>query len=446
MTVRDYSTTANDNTSIEGIALADTMLANALDNAIRQAMADTANFLLDIAKPTSSTGSANAYALSTGGTVGAYADNIRLAFMANFSNTGACTVNIDAVGVVDLKIYTSAGVGNPASGQIQSGGVYDIMYVAALGDFVVLNATQLEVSLADDTTPQLGGPLDTNSFSVDGSQGADVASAAELLLLRDGNLVDITGTTTITSIENTADAIGVGAVYTLQFDGAVTLTHHATDLILLGGANITTAAGDVAVMQKYAAGDWRMLLFNGISASADWEAGTSTKPSLLSPADNAAAITALSPFGNAYFHAQEQQPSGTAGASATGAAFDNLSINQEVTNVISGMSIAAGVITAPAGDYYVRASAPAYKTDDHVLQLRNVTDGSDILIGTSERSESTASYKSAQTRSFVTGRFTLASGKDIRLRHWAEVAGNFGEGHAAGVINIYAEIELWKVG
>ena len=47
----------------------------------------------------------------------------------------------------------------------------------------------------------------------------------------------------------------------MQFDGALTLTHHATDLILPGGANITTAAGDVAVFTEYASGDWRCVSY-----------------------------------------------------------------------------------------------------------------------------------------------------------------------------------------
>lgn len=170
MTVRDYSTTANDNITINGITLADTMLANALDNAIRQAMADTANFLLDIAKPTASTGSSNAYILTTGGTVDAYADKIRLAFRANFSNTGACTINVDTVGVVNLKVYTSEGIDDPAAGQIQSGGVYDIIYVSSLGDFVVLNP-----SIFKDTSWKL--VESTYDFSVDGAV-ASVESAA----------------------------------------------------------------------------------------------------------------------------------------------------------------------------------------------------------------------------------------------------------------------------
>jgi len=38
--------------------------------------------------------------------------------------------------------------------------------------------------------------------------------------------------------------------FTLQFDGALTMTHHATNLDLPSEANITTAAGDVAVFQS----------------------------------------------------------------------------------------------------------------------------------------------------------------------------------------------------
>lgn len=85
------------------------------------------------------------------------------------------------------------------------------------------------------------------------AKGADVASATALTLGTDGNYFDVTGTTTITSIAT----VGVGTVIKLQFDGILTLTHHATDLILPGAANITTAAGDEAEFVEYASGDWR---------------------------------------------------------------------------------------------------------------------------------------------------------------------------------------------
>ena len=83
-------------------------------------------------------------------------------------------------------------------------------------------------------------------------KGADVASATALPLITDGNFFDVTGTTAITSF----NSMGVGTKITLQFDGVLTLTHHATDLILPAGVNITTVAGDTGDFIEYATGDW----------------------------------------------------------------------------------------------------------------------------------------------------------------------------------------------
>lgn len=92
-------------------------------------------------------------------------------------------------------------------------------------------------------------------------KGADVASAAALAVDIAGNEFDVTGAVTITSL-NTK---GVGTIIVLHFDAALILTHHATDLILPGGANITTAAGDVAVFMEYAAGDWQCVSYSRAS-------------------------------------------------------------------------------------------------------------------------------------------------------------------------------------
>jgi hypothetical protein len=74
-------------------------------------------------------------------------------------------------------------------------------------------------------------------------QGSAVASAATISL-GEGGYFNITGTTTITDIDFATDKAGRSV--RLRFDGALTLTHNATTLILPTGANITTAAGDVA--------------------------------------------------------------------------------------------------------------------------------------------------------------------------------------------------------
>lgn len=93
--------------------------------------------------------------------------------------------------------------------------------------------------------------------------GGDIASASALTL-GDGNVFNITGTTTITSIATK----GIGTIVWLRFAAVLTLTHHSTDLILQTVANITTAAGDWCVMEEYAVGDWRMISYHRSTGSA----------------------------------------------------------------------------------------------------------------------------------------------------------------------------------
>jgi len=339
MTIRDYSATATDNTAVAGIGLSDAMLANALDNAIRALMADSANFLLDIAKPTTTTGSANAYALSTGGTVTAYEDKIRLAFRASFSNTGACTINVDTLGLVAMKVYGQGGVGDPASGQIQSGGVYDVVYVSSLGSFVVLNPTPIAhvVNLVEDLTPQLGGVLDTSGNQIRWSKGADVASAAALTLGSDGNMFDITGTTTITSIVDLA----IGTTVILRFDSALTLTHDVTKLNLIGGASITVSAGDVAIFTQVTAAIWDMVSFASSLSASDAQAGTSTTPRLASAANIAAAIVAQTSLyeKTAWTAGLPPKNATTATAHSLGAAPDLVLVVLECTTAEHGFAV-----------------------------------------------------------------------------------------------------------
>jgi hypothetical protein len=96
------------------------------------------------------------------------------------------------------------------------------------------------------------------------TKGSDISSATSLTLGKDGNQFDVTGTTTITSIATQ----GIGSYVTLHFDGALTFTHHSTNLILPGAANITTAAGDIAVMYEYASADWRCVSYTKASGAA----------------------------------------------------------------------------------------------------------------------------------------------------------------------------------
>lgn len=106
-------------------------------------------------------------------------------------------------------------------------------------------------ALIDDATA--AAQVATLGFAADATKlqkhGADVVSAGTIDLdAATGALIDVTGTTTITAI-----TLADGLVRVVRFTGILTLTHGAS-LVLPGAANITTAAGDMAVFAGYAAG------------------------------------------------------------------------------------------------------------------------------------------------------------------------------------------------
>ncbi len=74
-------------------------------------------------------------------------------------------------------------------------------------------------------------------------KGSNITSATTIAI-GEGGFFHVTGTTTITDIDPTTDK--AGRPFVLCFDGALILTHHATNLILPTGANITTETGDCA--------------------------------------------------------------------------------------------------------------------------------------------------------------------------------------------------------
>jgi len=122
-------------------------------------------------------------------------------------------------------------------------------------------------SAQDNTALTLSGTgtggVKVNDYLIQ-TKGSDISSATSLTLGKDGNQFDVTGTTTITSIATQ----GIGSYVTLHFDGALTFTHHSTNLILPGAASITTAAGDIAVMYEYASADWRCVSYTKASGAA----------------------------------------------------------------------------------------------------------------------------------------------------------------------------------
>ena len=95
-----------------------------------------------------------------------------------------------------------------------------------------------------------------------------IASAAttDLGSVTTTNIISITGTTGITALGSSADI--ASPLYFVRFTGALLLTHNGTSLILPSAANITTVAGDTAVMKYEGSGNWRCMDYSRASGAA----------------------------------------------------------------------------------------------------------------------------------------------------------------------------------
>jgi hypothetical protein len=257
------------------------------------------------------------------------------------------------------------------------------------------------------------GPLEyANLASVASADTVDLDAATS-------NLVEITGTTTITGI-----TLADGATRLVRFAGALTLTNGAS-LILPGGANITTAAGDWAIIVGKASGVVEVILYG--------RQGEITADQL-SPAQ----------FGGDYVKLSEVQTSGTdGGASVAGTQTRVLNTEDVDTGDICALS--SNQFTLPAGTYQIRARAPCYVGDEHQLSLRNVTDSTTPLVGQSAYANSAnAVYGHAE----LEGQFTISGTKTFDLRHYittAKTTNGLGRAVSSGLSEVFAVVELWRV-
>ena len=151
-------------------------------------------------------------------------------------------------------------------------------------------------------------------------------------------------------------------------------------------------------------------------------------------------------FESALLHVRDEKASGTAGGTFTSGAWQTRTLNTSLTNEISGASLSSNQITLPSGTYFIIASAPAQVVGGHKLKLRNTTDSSDTLIGTSENT-TTGDY-GIVGRSYVIGRFTISAQKTFEIQHrgtTTQTTNGFGAINSFSVVEVYADVQIWKV-
>lgn len=162
-------------------------------------------------------------------------------------------------------------------------GVYSLppVYEAVSGETIL--ATQHNTPLEDleadanSARPIVAGGTGTTTAvgALDNlhTKGSNVASASTTnLSTATGDLVHITGTTTITAFTSQT----AGNERTVVFDASLTLTHNATSLILPDGTNIITKAGDSAVFRSEGSGNWKCVSYTHNDRSATASSATTT--------------------------------------------------------------------------------------------------------------------------------------------------------------------------
>ncbi len=87
------------------------------------------------------TGAADAYVVTRTDADTAYADGMRVFFKvgASNTNTGACTVNVDALGAKSIKLVNG---NDPAAGDLTAGDFIDLVYDADNDRFVILSTVR----------------------------------------------------------------------------------------------------------------------------------------------------------------------------------------------------------------------------------------------------------------------------------------------------------------
>ena len=171
------------------------------------------------------------------------------------ANTDATTkAYVDAIAAAAANVPTPSNPGDDNKALTASAGTFTWNTLAVLG-----GGTGSTTAGAALTALAAAGTALANTFTLaqTWTKGADVTAANALAVDIAGNWFDVAGNTAITSL-NTK---GVGTLIILEFDGTPVITHHANDLVLPGGTNITASAGSVMILYEYASADWRLVSY-----------------------------------------------------------------------------------------------------------------------------------------------------------------------------------------
>jgi hypothetical protein len=225
------------------------------------------------------------------------------------------------------------------------------------------------------------------------------------------------------------------ASYDCRYDGTAgsLATSYGTDILYNETTGILTI--DAATTEGFVTG--RNALF-GLGAT--YNSGYFVINAAKTP--SAAAIPVLLPR---IAYLSEVQTSGTTGGTSVAGTTQTRTLNTKVDSFGIVTSLASNQFTLPAGTYYIEASAPAYSADRHKIKLRNITNSTDVLIGTSEYLITTGSVAN---RSSLQGEVTITSASAFSILHFTTAAvatRGLGVEVSSGDVEVYTTVKITKI-
>jgi hypothetical protein len=157
-------------------------------------------------------------------------------------------------------------------------------------------------------------------------------------------------------------------------------------------------------------------------------------------------VAAAVQLGGEYIKLSDVKGATVSGGTFTAGAWQTRDLNTEDDDTGDNCTLSANQFTLDAGTYIFEAIAPAYQVDRHIAKLYNITDATDVLIGTKAFS---GGIDDSNSVSHVSGLFTILSAKTFELQHRCQsTVATVGFGSGAfdlGVSSIYSAVNIRKV-
>jgi len=274
------------------------------------------------------------------------------------------------------------------------------------------------------------------------SGAADAAQSSSIVLAAQSGTSDDLDTLTVT---------GPSRFIVLQADAGDTITvKHSTGNIELNGAADFALSGDKTLALFWDGVNLADIGIGGGGGGAfsdltDVDPALSPTDGQVPVWDNAAGYWGAGGGALALIILQDQKAQNTVGGTFTSGAWRTRDLNTEVVDTGSNCTLSSNQFTLLAGTYRIQAYVPAAYVRQHQARLRNITDSTTTVEGTSEYTTS-SDADATTTKSIIEGRFTIASSKAFEIQHQCGVTlatNGFGAPANFGT-EIYTTVRLEK--